>query len=50
MLINLKSRGLENVLLFVSDGLVLHEPDGLTLKEALTDITQNQNIKHAGRT
>lgn len=38
MLINLKSRGLENVLLFVSDGLVLHEPDGLSLKEAVTDI------------
>ncbi|MCI7238577.1 MAG: transposase, partial [Anaerococcus sp.] len=31
MLINLKSRGLENVLLFVSDGLVLHELDGLAL-------------------
>lgn len=38
MLINLKSRGLENVLLFVSDGLILHEPDGLELKEAVTDI------------
>lgn len=38
MLINLKSRGLENILLFVSDGLVLHEPDGLALKEAITDI------------
>ena len=38
MLINLKSRGLENILLFVSDGLVLHEPDGLSLKEAVTDI------------
>ena len=38
MLINLKSRGLENILLFVSDGLVLHEPDGLALKEAVTDI------------
>lgn len=41
MLINLKSRGLENVLLFVSDGLVLHEPDGLALKEAVTDIFTN---------
>lgn len=38
MLINLKSRGLKNILLFVSDGLVLHEPDGLALKEAITDI------------
>ena len=38
MLINLKSRGLENILLSVSDGLVLHEPDGLALKEAITDI------------
>ena len=38
MLINLKSRGLESVLLFLCDVRILHEPDKLALKEAVTDI------------
>lgn len=45
MLINLKSRGLENLLLFVSDGLDLHEPDGLLLKETLTYIFSKAIIR-----
>lgn len=38
MIINLKTIALENVLLFVSSVPVLHESDGLALKEIITGI------------
>lgn len=38
MLINLKSRGLEKIWVFVSNGLILHEQDEIALKEAATYI------------